>query len=469
VRSSGLASPSAETNRSIRKFDESWITNLERISSKLREGKFNFGGEKGVPVPKGKGKLGFRPLVLAPIENRIVRRAILEVLQGYGDDGAPTRSKWSGIPSIVQIMETRTSVGGIRERGVPHGLALIDQAIREGHYWFIRSDIQNFFTRIPLSNVNSFVRKSVSDQQFADLFESALATNLTNRLELEERQHFLLFPDSETGVAQGSALSALAGNIALRHFDEQMNGREIVCVRYIDDFILLGRSQVKVRAAFASAQRLLARMGMDVYAPTDAKALKGGKVDAGNIHNGTDVLGYRISAGSRQPCAAAQKTLLLKLDKVVADAKREMGLAADGKSSSSHLHRYHQSMVMLHKIAWGWSQSFRHTTARHVFEALDDQIDRRIAELRTHAFAVTRGATSNVRRRVAGTHLLADTEFHPLPEIPKFPSPNANEFQAALQSSERVVGLAVAQSAIYLRQKGGLRLRPKPAYAQLKS
>jgi retron-type reverse transcriptase len=432
VRSSGLASPSIETNRSIRKFDESWITNLERLSGKLRDGKFNFDGEKGIPVPKGKGKSGFRPLVLAPIENRIVRRAILEVLQGYGEDRAPARNRWSGIPSIVQIMETRTSVGGIRERGVPHGLALIDQAIGEGHHWFVRSDIQNFFTRIPLFDVNDFVRQSVPDQRFAELFEAALSTNLTNRLELEERQHFLLFPDTETGVAQGSALSALAGNIALRHFDEQMNGREIVCVRYIDDFILLGKSQAKVRAAFSSAQKLLERMGMDVYAPSDAKALKDGKVDAGNIHDGTDVLGYRISGGSRQPCAAAQRTLLLKLDKVVVDAKREMKLAADGKASPSHLHRYHQSMVMLHKIAWGWSQSFRHTTARHVFEALDDQIDRRIVELRTYAFAVTKGAASNVRRRVAGTHLLADTEFYPLPEIPQLPSPSANKFQAAL-------------------------------------
>jgi hypothetical protein len=322
-------------------------------------------------------------------------------------------------------MKTRTSVGGIRERGVPHGLALIDQAIREGHYWFVRSDIQNFFTRIPLSDVNSFVRRSVSDQQFSELFEAALFTHLTNQLELEERQLFLLFPDSETGVAQGSALSALAGNITLRHFDEQMNGREIVCVRYIDDFILLGKSEAKVRTAFASAQRLLGRMRMDVYAPNDPKALKEGKVDAGNIHDGTDVLGYRISAGSRQPSAAAQTTLLKKLDQVVLDAKREMTLAASEKSSSSHLRRYHQSMVMLHKIAWGWSQSFRHTTARHVFEALDQKIDQRIAELRSYAFALTQGASSNVRRRVAGTHLLTDTEFYPLPEIPPISNSNA--------------------------------------------
>ena len=423
VRSSGLASPSTETNRSIRKFDENWVSHLERIACKLRDGKFSFDGERGVPIPKGKGKSGFRPLVLAPIENRIVRRAILEVLQGYGDDGAPARRKWNGIPSIVQIMETRTSVGGIRERGVPYGLALIDQAIREGHHWFIRSDIKNFFTRIPLFDVNDFVRKSVSDKQFTDLFEAALSTNLTNRQELEERQHFLLFPDSETGVAQGSALSALAGNIALRHFDEQMNGRGIVCIRYIDDFILLGKSQARVRAAFASAQTLLTRMGMDVYAPSDAKALKDGKVDTGNVHDGTNVLGYRISGGSRQPCAAAQRTFLLKLDKVVADAKQEMKLAAAGKASSSHLHRYHQSMEMLHKIVWGWSQSFRHTTAQHVFDALDDQIDRRIAELRTHAYALTKGTASTVRRRVAGTHLLSDTELQPLPPVSQLPDP----------------------------------------------
>jgi RNA-directed DNA polymerase len=107
-----------------------------------------------------------------------------------------------------------------------------------------------------------------------------------------------------------------------------------------------------------------------------------------------------------------------------------MRVAADGKASPSHLQRYHQSMVMLHKIAWGWSQSFRHATARHVFEALDDQIGRRIAELRTHAFALTKGTAPTVRRRVAGTHLLADTEFYPLPEIPQITSPN--KFQAAI-------------------------------------
>lgn len=74
---------------------------------------------------------------------------------------------------------------------------------------------------------------------------------------------------------------------------------------------------MKVQKAYDSARTMLGGLGMDVYEPSDAKARKEGKVDSGNIHNGTDVLGYRISGHSRQPCAAATHKFLKKLDKVV--------------------------------------------------------------------------------------------------------------------------------------------------------
>ena len=345
VRESGYKPSSSEKTRNlVRQFDANWLRNLERIRAKLKDQSFSFTGETGVLVPKGKGKFGVRPLVIAPIENRIVRRGILEVLQGYGANSEHRQRRWPGVPAVREIMSTRTSVGGISERGVPHGLALIDNAVRNGDHWFVRSDIRNFFTRIPKSDVTSFIRSAVADDQFADLFEVALATNLANRDELEERQLFKLFPDPEVGVAQGSALSALAGNIALRDFDARMNGRGIVCIRYIDDFILLGSSETKVHAAYRSARRMLCAMGMDVYDLTDLEARKSGKVDAGDIYDGTDVLGYRISGLARQPCSAACRKFLEKLDKVVKDAKREMNLAAQG-ASTSHNERYYQSMV----------------------------------------------------------------------------------------------------------------------------
>jgi RNA-directed DNA polymerase len=360
VKQCGLSSPSDATIRAINRYDENWISNLEQISKRLRMGTFRFDGEHGITIPKGKGK-GLRPLVMAPVDNRIVRRAILEVLQGYGSDNLGSRKRWPGVSAVTRIMETRTSVGGIKARGVPHGLTLIDEAVRSGKSWFIRSDIKNFFTRIPLTEVNAFIARAVADPQFEQIFRTALITNLANKAELEERNHVKLFPDNDVGVAQGSALSALAANIALRDFDKCMNGRGIVCIRYIDDFIMLGPTRANVQAAYASARKQLALMGMDVYDHTDTAARGDGKFDEGNIHDGTDVLGYRVSGHSRQPSSAAMKAFSKKCDNLVGQAKKDMRLAASGQPS--HGLCYHQAMVLLHKTIRGWSQAFRHTTA----------------------------------------------------------------------------------------------------------
>jgi len=157
-------------------------------------------------------------------------------------------------------------------------------------------------------------------------------------------------------------------------------------------------------------------MGMDVYDENDRAARHSGKFDEGNIHDGTDVLGYRVSGTSRQPSSAATAAFLRKCDELVVQAKKEMRLAVSGQSSS-HVLRYHQAMVMLHKTVRGWSQAFRHTTATHVFTNIDAEIDRRIHELRKFAYAVTQGATGEVRRRVMGVHVLSDTATFPLPRI----------------------------------------------------
>lgn len=416
VKASGLSSESENTKREIERFDANWLNNLEQVRHRLQKCEFAFTGEKGVTPPKGKGRSAVRPLVVAPVASRVVRRAILEVLQGYGEETDNPRHRWAGVPAVRAIMSTATSVGGIRQRGVPHGLALIDHSVRQGNHWFIRSDIRNFFTQIPKSDVINFIGNAVKDARFIDLFDRALATNLENQEELEERNVFRLFPDPEIGVAQGSALSALAGNIALREFDAKMNDRGIDCVRYIDDFIVLGPSEAKVSAAYRSARRMLNAMQMDVYDVNDVQARRDDKVDNGNIYDGTNVLGYRVSGMSLQPSAEAHKNFLKKLDKVVDDAKRAMAVAPSG-DPSSYKARYHQSMVQLHKIVWGWSQSFRHTTAKHVFEQIDIEIDKRIKTIQETACGLIPADDRKARRRVSGIHLLADTVGYPLPNL----------------------------------------------------
>lgn len=413
VRESGLSSDSTQTRQDTRHFEKDWLRNLDRLSGQLRNGKFNFSGEKGITLSKGQGKVGVRPIVLAPIANRIVRRAVLEVLQGYGSDDDPPRRRWLGIPQVREVMTTRTSIGGIPERGVPHGLALVDEAVAQGRVWFVRSDIKNFFTKIPKSEVSAFIRTAANDDMFAEFFEAALATNLENRDELEERNHFKYFPNPEIGVAQGSALSALAGNIALRKFDDQMNDRGITCIRYIDDFILLGTSQEKVLAAYNSARAHLNCLQMDVYDLADEEAASAGKADMGNIFDGTDFLGYRISGRSLQPSSKSQQKLLDKIDDIVTKAKAEMRIASKGVPVAQTT-RYHQAAVSVHETVWGWSQSFKYTTAKHVFEGLDTNIEKRIRALRQAAQEIGAGQSYQTRRRISGIHLLIDTPLAPL-------------------------------------------------------
>jgi hypothetical protein len=293
-------------------------------------------------------------------------------------------------------------------------LTLVNRAIKNGAPYFVRSDIRNFFTRIPKASVNHFIRESVLDGDFAELFKRALDTNLENREALEERNTFKLFPDPEIGVAQGSALSALAGNIALREFDVSMNGRGITCIRYIDDFILLGPSERKVRAAYDSARRHLEQLGMSVYDPADPIARKDGKVDSGNIFKGTDFLGYRMSGNSLQPSDAAKKKFLEKLDSVVDRAASAIEVRAKGEVTNEAT--YHSAMVELDKIVWGWSQAFRHTNVPHVWFSIDREVDKRIQRLNQIANRIIANGDRCLTRRVLGVRLLSDLAIAPLPD-----------------------------------------------------
>ena len=46
-----------------------------------------------------------------------------------------------------------------------------------------------------------------------------------------------------------------------------MNARGITCIRYIDDFLVMGKSRHAVQAAMRAAEKLLAELNMHIYDP----------------------------------------------------------------------------------------------------------------------------------------------------------------------------------------------------------
>jgi RNA-directed DNA polymerase len=292
VRENGQHSLSAETRDEISQFETESAKRLNLLQYHLSHHCFEFRAQRDI-AKRRPGKCP-RPIVIAAIENRVVQRAILDILQE--------------LRPIREVLLTRTSIGGIKNRGREHAMSLVQEATHNGARYFIRSDIEGFFTRIPRADVLSYIAQFISDPEFLDLLGRATDTRLANLRQLGDEG--LLFPIEEKGVAQGSPLSPLIGNVLLRGFDAAMNGRGITCIRYIDDFLLLGPTEKAVQKAFRTAQDILRETGLRAYEPGSEKA------EAGKVEDGFDFLGCTISPGLIQPARSARQKIVSQIDSI---------------------------------------------------------------------------------------------------------------------------------------------------------
>lgn len=394
VRENGIRSQSEDTREKVKRFDSEAFRHLRRIEDQLRGRRFRFEPQKGI-AKRRPGKSP-RPLVVAEVKNRIVQRAILDVLQG--------------ISGIREILFTPTSYGGIKERGVQQAIAAACMAIDAGAKYHIRSDIEGFFTKIPRPQVLEEIERHVADPDFMVLLKNGTDTELANLEQLGDDAQ--LFPLDETGVAQGSALSPLLGNILLKDFDREMNGRGITCIRYIDDFLLLGPAPGMVRKAFQSAQKKLSAHGLRAYDPTVEKK----KAEEGFVAEGIVFLGCQIDRGKLiNPSATARKRLLDAVKKSIQAGRTGIRIAEKGEPRKLPRQRYAQTLVDIDNVVQGWGHAFAFCTGRLVFEELDRKIDILLSEF----FGFTRrrasGKASKTSRRILGVHLLTDIPEIPLP------------------------------------------------------
>ena len=270
---------------------------LRNIQRKLLKNKFAFAPQHAVLIDKK------RLIIIAPIDNRIVQRAILNVLQSE-----KIKEK---LGKISEALNTETSIGGVPKKGTPDAMKLIQHAIENGSVYYFRSDIEKFFTKVPKDKIFNFMLEQTNDKKFSNFFNDALSTELDNEDEIKEFIH--LFPIDDVGVPQGSSLSALAGNIILQEFDKEMNGRNITTIRYIDDFVILGKNQKSVNKAFTSAIKILNKMGMHAYDPKNHPD----KASEGLILNGFDFLGCNVKPNSIAPSHKAKNKLIQKIKRSI--------------------------------------------------------------------------------------------------------------------------------------------------------
>jgi hypothetical protein len=378
---------SKETRRAVGEFERDAASQLGRIARQLREERFRFGAQEATPIARP-GKTP-RPIVVAPVRNRIVQRAILNVLQAD--------------PRIRRVLETRHSFGGIQGRGVIDAMREVAVAIDAGHHHYYRSDIRDFFTGIPRTRVVSWVGQVVRDPPLRRVFEAGLEVNLANldEMTVDERA---LFPHGNKGVAQGSPLSAFAGNLLLAELDRSANTAETRFIRYMDDLLILARSKEAATHCFAEVRAQLDAMGMLVYAAGESQS----KAKQGRVTESFDFLGTQITAGLLQPAKENRAALLQRVELIVSDGERRLRRIA--KTGSGPLDGG------LARILWkldnqvrGTARAFGHCDCQQLWRALDAKIDGRIGQLLgLYARLRQKCSGANVRRRLLGVTPLAD-------------------------------------------------------------
>jgi len=393
ILSNGRSSPSKETRREIEAFALDSDIYLDRIQRQLNRNKFKFGPARGVPIPK-KDRASIRPIVVAPIESRIVQRAIHDVLLR--------------VPVINGLANHPFSFGGIKktkgqtDAGVPAAIKAVLAAIHDGATYAIRSDISAFFTRIPKPAVIKIVSDAVNDPEFLELFKQALTVELENIAQLMTIADE--FPLGEIGVAQGSSLSPLMGNLLLYDFDQQMNSGKCRCIRYIDDFLIIASDQYAADSAFSEASRLLKRHGLSTSAS---------KTFPGPISKGFEFLGIEIGNGRITPNKTSRERLISKVGKELGDSLSSMRSNRSGKGIDA-AHTLVRTLMDVSGIVNGWGHHYSFCNERNVIRQLDDRIDGLLQDYSQKYARVRNSSDAKAGRRLLGVPLLEELATQPL-------------------------------------------------------
>ncbi|MBC8036934.1 MAG: RNA-dependent DNA polymerase [Rhizobiales bacterium] len=353
-------------------------------------------------IPKDKkDKSNFRPLVVARVESRVVQRAIHDVLVT--------------IPAIQKFVQTPFSFGGVKKvsgnkmAAVPAAIKAVLDAIGFGSSFVIRSDIANFFTRIPKTEVTKIVANAVNEREFMELFTRAITVELENMAQLREHAH--AFPIEDIGVAQGNSLSPLLGNLILYKFDLELNkDADVRCIRYIDDFIILAPNKQVAENTFAKALHLLKNLGMTVSSSKTQRA---------TTAEGFEFLGIQLSNGFIRPSRKAQERVIASIEETFKESQD----AFRNYFKNGEFFRQHSLLETLGTVSGimqGWGKHYRFCNDTIVFQKLDQRIELLLREYLSRYGDGRKSADEAGRWRLLGLEALAKIEREPF-DWPKKP------------------------------------------------
>src|SRR5450755_266140 len=246
-----------------------WDAYGEDLESKLNDlhGRIHRGAYRALPsrrrmIPKPDGRE--RPLGIASIEDKIVQRAMVEVLNviyerefiGFSYGFRPGRIQHDALDALwVWISNTRVN-------------------------WIVDADISRFFDTVDHDWLIRFVEHRIGDRRILCLIRKWLKAGVLDGT---------ILTASEIGTPQGAVASPLLANIVLHYvFDlwvQQWRRRHargnVIVVRYADDLVAGFEREADARAFLADLHNRFGAFGLSLH-PEKTRLIEFGRYAANN-------------------------------------------------------------------------------------------------------------------------------------------------------------------------------------------
>jgi len=245
-----------------RHYGEQLEVNLQDLSERLKRGAYRAKPVRRVYIPKADGRQ--RPLGVTALEDKIVQRAAVEVLNaiyetdflGFSYGFRPGRSQHQALDALYTGLWTRKV------------------------NWVLDVDIRGFFDTIDHGWLVKFVEHRIADRRVVRLIQKWLNAGV-----LEDGKHLR----AEEGTPQGGSASPLLANVYLHYvFDlwvqvwrrKRAQG-DVIVVRFADDIVLGFQVKSDAERFWAELKERMQKFQLELH-PEKTRLLEFGRCAAEN-------------------------------------------------------------------------------------------------------------------------------------------------------------------------------------------
>jgi len=300
-------------------YGEDLEANLRDLHARVHRGAYRARPSRRVYIPKADGRQ--RPLGVAALEDKVLQRAVVEVLN-----------------AIYETDFLGFSYGFRPGRSPHHALdALAAGILRKKVNWVLDADIRGFYDAIDHGWMLKFLEHRIADQRILRLICKWLKAGVIENGEWSETRQ---------GAAQGASVSPLLANVYLHYvFDlwaDQWRRRhargDVVIVRFADDDIVGFQHEEDARRFLNDLRSRLAEFSLELASEktrliefgrfaADRRATRGlGKPETFQFLGFTHICGKAANGRFQLKRITEAKRLRAKLHKVKAECRRRMHL-----------------------------------------------------------------------------------------------------------------------------------------------